>query len=318
MRGPRGSEEAGRRLRRGALGASLALAVDGLVGDEHLRPHPVALFGRAMDRLERQLWEDSALPGARYAATGVLAAVAAGAVLERLPGGALAAGYVSVAGRGLWSAALAVAEALEAGDLMVARRLLPALAGRDPERLDRAEIARAVVESVAENTVDGVVAPALWGAFGGAVGAFGYRSVNTLDSMVGYRDARYGRFGWASARLDDAASYLPARATALLVAAVRPAAAAEVWRSVRRDAPAHPSPNAGVSEASFAAALGLRLGGTNSYRGRAEHRALLGAPGGRPPAVSDVRRAVALSRDVTIALGVLLALAGAAPARRRA
>ncbi len=200
-----------------------------------------------------------------------------------------------------------MADALEAGDLEAARRWLPRLVGRDVRRLDAAGMARAVIESVAENTSDGIVAPALYAAVGGARGTLAYRAVNTLDSMVGHRDARYRRFGWASARADDAANLVPARVTALLVAAVRPKAAGAVWRAVRRDAGAHPSPNAGVVEAAFAAALGLRLGGTNHYRGRAEERPFLGPPDGRVPQVEDIARAIRCSRHVTTALFVLLA-----------
>jgi adenosylcobinamide-phosphate synthase len=200
-----------------------------------------------------------------------------------------------------------VAAALEDGDRDLARTRLPALVGRDPAELDEKEVVRAAVESVAENTVDAVVAPALWAAGLGARGALGYRAVNTLDAMVGHRSDRYERYGWASARLDDAASWGPARVTALLVAVVRPRTAAAVWRAVRDDAPAHPSPNAGVAEAAFAAALGLRLGGENRYGDRVELRPALGD--GRPPEVEDVGRAVRLSADVTWALAAALAAA---------
>ena len=171
-------------------------------------------------------------------------------------------------------------------------------------RCDEPEIARAVVESVAENTVDAVVAPALWAAAAGAPGVFAYRAVNTLDAMVGHRSSRYEHFGWASARLDDIAGLVPARVTAGLVIAVRPGAASRVARAVREDAPAHPSPNAGIAEAAFAAALGLRLGGANRYGDRIELRATLGD--GRTPRPGDIRAAVRLSRDVTGALVALL------------
>ena len=213
-------------------------------------------------------------------------------------------------------AAAGVALPLAAGDLAAARRRLPALVGRDPTALDGPEIARAVVESLADNTVDAVVAPCLWAVAAGAPGALAYRAVNTLDAMVGHRSERYRNFGWASARLDDLAGWVPARLTAALVAAVRPGRARAVWRTVRADAPSHPSPNAGVAEAAWAAALGVRLGGTNRYGGRVEVRPRLGA--GPPPSAADIARAAALSRDVTVALGVLLggpavaaALAGA-------
>jgi adenosylcobinamide-phosphate synthase len=163
---------------------------------------------------------------------------------------------------------------------------------------------------VAENTVDAVVAPAFWGAVGGAPGALGYRAANTLDSMVGHRSHRYANFGWASARLDDVLAWLPARLTAALVVLVRPRSARAVWVAVRDQAPAHPSPNGGVAEAAFAAALGVRLGGTNRYGDRLEERAALGT--GRLPAVDDIGAAVRLSRDVSAALAAGLALMGCA------
>ena len=201
------------------------------------------------------------------------------------------------------------------GELERARALLPTLVGRSPVGLDSGELARAVVESVAENTVDAIVAPVFWTLLGGAPAVFGYRALNTLDAMVGHRSLRYARFGWASARADDVAAWVPARITALpCVAAVRPWRGAAIWKAVRTQAPAHPSPNAGVAEAAFAAALGISLGGTNDYEGRIEHRPVLGA--GRGAHHSDIYRARRLSRDVTIALGAAcLVLAGAG--RRR-
>ncbi len=180
--------------------------------------------------------------------------------------------------------------------------------GRDPAGLDEKEVARATVESVAENTVDAVVSPAVWAVVGGARGALGYRAVNTLDAMVGRRCDRYRRYGWASARLDDVAAFLPARMTAGLVMAVRPHEAPAVWRAVRDGAWRHPSPNAGVAEAAFAGALGLRLGGPNRYGERVELRPALGS--GRSPERGDIARAVRLSRDVTLALAAALALMG--------
>jgi adenosylcobinamide-phosphate synthase len=212
--------------------------------------------------------------------------------------------YVAVAGKALAAAAENVAVPLRAGDLAASRQVLPALVGRDPSRLDGQEISRAVVESVAENTVDAIVAPVFWATVAGAPGVLAYRALNTLDAMVGHRSPRYARFGWASARADDFAAWVPARVTALLVAAVRPASATRIWMAVHTQAPSHPSPNAGVAEASFAAALGLRLGGRNRYGHGTEVRPALGD--GRPPEVGDIERARALSRDVTIALGALV------------
>ena len=201
------------------------------------------------------------------------------------------------------------------GRLDLARARLPALVGRDPAGLDEAEIARAVVESVAENTVDAVVAPALWAAVGGAPRALGYRAVNTLDAMVGHRSPRYARFGWASARADDVADWVPARVTAALVVAVRPGSAARVGRAVRDDAPAHPSPNAGVAEAAFAAALGLRLGGANRYGDRVEVRPASGR-GGRPRPATSRRARAAEPATSALALAGGLAAVGVGGRRR--
>jgi adenosylcobinamide-phosphate synthase len=211
--------------------------------------------------------------------------------------------YVAVAARALHAAASQVAISLEDGDLDAARARLPALVGRDPAGLDAAEVTRAVVESVAENTVDAVIAPAWWAALAGPAGVLAYRAVNTLDAMVGHRSPRYARFGWAAARADDLAGWVPARLTAVLVAAVRPRTLPSVLTAVRDQAPAHPSPNAGVAEAAFGAALGVRLGGTNVYDGRAERRGALGT--GPPPRVADIPRAVRLSRDVTAAAAII-------------
>ncbi|HMF83981.1 MAG TPA: adenosylcobinamide-phosphate synthase CbiB [Acidimicrobiia bacterium] len=283
-----------------SLGAAAGVMADHLLGEPPAVAHPVAGFGTVMRRLEAQLYRDTRDAGAAHAALGIGLAVAAGAAL----GSPAAAAYVAVAGRALAGAALGVEAALGRGDLKAARATLPALVGRDPSRLDESEIARAVVESVAENTVDAVVAPALWAAAAGAPGVFAYRAVNTLDAMVGHRSSRYEQFGWASARLDDVAGLIPARVTAVLVAAVRPRAVARVARTTRNDASAHPSPNAGIAEAAFAAALGVRLGGTNRYGDRTEQRPPLGD--GRTPEPGDIRAAVRLSRDVTGALVTVL------------
>ncbi|MFN2608989.1 MAG: adenosylcobinamide-phosphate synthase CbiB [Acidimicrobiales bacterium] len=299
---------------RRALGAAAGVLADRLVGEPPAAAHPVVALGGAMGALEAALWRDDRGPGVGYAAAGLGLGAAAGAAV----GSTAAATTLAVGGRALVRAAGAVGRALDAGDLDAARALLPALVGRDPAGLDEKDMARAVVESVAENTVDAVVAPALWGAAAGAPGALGYRAVNTLDALVGHRCTRYRRFGWASARLDDAAGWVPARVTAALVVAVRPRSGPGVWRAVRRDAPRHPSPNAGVAEAAFAAALGLRLGGPSSYAGRIELRPSLG--NGRPAEPADIPRAVALATDVSLAIVAALAgggVAGRAAARAR-
>jgi adenosylcobinamide-phosphate synthase len=286
------------------LAVAAGLAVDRLLGEPPSSVHPVAAFGRVMGALEQRLYRPTTVRGATYATAGTLLGVLAGRAVRST----VTATATASAGRSLADAAALIGGALDRHDLDEARRLLPTLVGRDPSTLDEAAIARAVVESVAENTVDAIVAPACWALVAGAPGALGHRAVNTMDAMVGYRNDRYARFGTAAARLDDVAAFVPARVTALLVAAARPSAASDVWRVVRRDASAHPSPNAGVAEAAFAAALGIRLGGENRYGDRVEVRATLGD--GRPVAPSDIARAVRLSQDCTLVLGGVLVSVG--------
>lgn len=282
------------------VSVAAGLLADRLLGEPPDELHPVAAFGRTMQAVERRLHRDSRAAGIAHAATGL----ALGALAGRTVRSRAVATYVAVAGRMLGTTAGEIHDALAAGDLAEARARLPMLVGRDPSGMDEGEVARAVVESVAENTVDAVVAPALWAAVAGAPGVLAHRAVNTMDAMVGHRSPRYERYGWAAARLDDAMAWVPARATAALVAAVRPRSAGDVRRLVRRDAPAHPSPNSGVAEAAFAAALGVRLGGMVRYGDRIEDRPRLGD--GRSVVPDDIPAAVRLSRDVTVALGALL------------
>jgi adenosylcobinamide-phosphate synthase len=298
------------RLGRGVRPMAVAAGImtDRLLGEPPASVHPVAAFGRVMEAAEARWYSDRRSRGLLYAGGGVGAAALLGWMVERASprtraAAVVATTYLTVAGRALSRAAAEVGDALTADDLARARRLLPSLVGRDPSALDAAGVARAVVESVAENTVDAVVAPAVWALAGGAPAVLAYRAVNTLDAMVGHRSSRYQRFGWAAARADDVMGWVPARLTAFLVILVRPRRAAAVRAAVRRQAPLHPSPNAGVAEAAFAAALGLRLGGINDYGGRLEHRPPLGT--GRPPTGPDIQRACTLSRDVTLALTAL-------------
>jgi adenosylcobinamide-phosphate synthase len=286
------------------LGAAAGLLLDRVLEEPADDLHPVALFGRVMNRVERNLYAQRRDVGAAHAAVGAGIGIGAGVLVRSTT----IATTLAVAGHALGRTAEKIGVALEAGDLESARMLLPSLVGRDPSCLDAEEMARAVLESVAENTVDAVVAPTLWGAVAGASGSLGYRAINTLDSMVGHRSARYEDYGWASARLDDAGTWVPARVTAALVALVRPARAENIWRAVRTQAPAHPSPNAGVAEAAFAAALEVRLGGLNRYGDRDELRAPLGT--GRAPEPADIERAVRLSRDVCTALACILGVIG--------
>lgn len=293
------------RLARRAFAAGAGLLADRALGEPPVDPHPLAVFGRAMTAIEGVLYADDRAAGVVHAAAGIGIGAGAGCVV----GSTAVATYLAVGGNALHAAAQDVAEPLALGDLAAARDRLPALVGRDPSTLDAHEIARAVVESVAENTTDAVVAPVCWAVLAGAPGALGYRAANTLDAMVGYRSERYARYGWASARLDDLANWVPGRLTAVLVAAARPAHAASILTTVRRDASAHPSPNAGVAEAAFAAALGLTLGGTNRYGDRVEHRAELGD--GRPPEAGDIAAAVRLADDIALLLAVGLVAGGA-------
>jgi adenosylcobinamide-phosphate synthase len=228
--------------------------------------------------------------------------------------------FVTVGGTTLIRTGGRMADLLAAGDIDAARRLLPSLCGRDPAVLDAAGLTRAALESVAENTSDAQVAPLLWAACGGIPAVLVYRGANTLDAMIGNRSPRYIRFGWAAARFDDVANYLAARATAVLVAVCAPivggspTAALRAWR---RDAARHPSPNAGVVEAAFAGALGVRLGGPTQYAYDLEIRPTLGD--GPPPQVLDLARAVTLSRAVQIAaVGSAIALSAAGRSGRRA
>lgn len=296
-----------------AYGAAAGLLGDLLLGDPR-RGHPVAAFGRAAAAVERVLWRDDRARGALHTAVCAGGAVALGAVAARAvrtsPAASLAltgaATWAVVGGTSLAREARAVGRALEAGDIEGARARLPHLCGRDPQALDADGIARAVVESVAENTSDAVVGALVWGTVGGVPGLLGFRAVNTLDAMVGHRSPKYLRYGWASARLDDVAGWPGARLTAVLatLAGGDPRGAVRAWRA---DAAAHPSPNAGPVEASFAGALGVRLGGTLSYGGRVEHRPVLNG-NGRAVGIHDVERTVRLSKRVSwLALGVCVA-----------
>ncbi|OIJ66135.1 cobalamin biosynthesis protein [Streptomyces mangrovisoli] len=303
-----------------AYGAAAGLLGDLLLGDPR-RGHPVAAFGRAAGAVERLLWHDHRGWGALHTAVLTGGAVALGAAAARavrpFPAASVAltagATWAVVGATSLAREARLIEDALTAGDIEAARARLPHLCGRDPQALDADGIARAVVESVAENTSDAVVGALVWGAAAGVPGLLGFRAVNTLDAMVGHRSPRHRRFGWAAARLDDLAGWPGARLTAVLAAAAGddPRGAVRAWRA---DAHRHPSPNAGPVEASFAGALGVRLGGTLSYGGRVEHRPALNC-GGRPVVATDIERAVRLSRRVgalALAAGVTGRLAARA------
>ncbi|GAA4688726.1 cobalamin biosynthesis protein [Nocardioides nanhaiensis] len=304
-----------------AAGLLLGALLDRVVPDPR-RGHPVALFGSLAQALERRAHASSRLRGA--AAVGLLVGGAGliGVVGERcsrgrpLLGTMVTAGatWVVLGGASLEREARAVAELLEGDDLPGARQRLTHLVGRTTSELSEGEVSRAVLESLAENTSDAVVAPLVWGAVAGVPGLLAYRAANTLDAMWGHRSARYEQFGWAAARLDDVLNLPGSRLTALLAVGLGPDHRG-AWQAWRRDAPGHPSPNAGPVEAAFAGALGVRLGGVTVYGSRVEHRPLLGS--GRAPAVADVRQMVALARRVDVGAVLLSAAVDLARAPRR-
>lgn len=319
---PQSHSERRRRAHARAVGLGVGWLIDRAVGDPQ-KGHPVALFGRLAVRLEKAAYADSRFAGAFYSGL-LIGAVSGGAALvqrhTRGPVGTAAATAVAtwavLGGRSLAREGDVMAELLDHDDVAGARLRLSHLCSRDARQLSRAELARATVESLAENTSDAVVAPLFWGAVAGLPGLLGYRATNTLDAMVGYRSDRYVRFGWAPARLDDVLNLVPARVAAALAVGLAPVVGGSMWEALtawREDAPAHPSPNAGPVEAAFAGALGVTLGGTNVYEGDVEHRGRLGE--GRDVVAADVKRTARLSQAVGAA-SVILAASGAVVAGR--
>ncbi len=308
--------------------ALLALLIELIVGypDRLLRAigHPVTWIGRLITILDRALNHES-MSDAKRRAAGAVALIAIigipafiGHLVERgfllLPLGIVFAAIAAstlVAQRSLREHVARVAAALERDGLAGGRAAVAHIVGRDPEALDEAGVARAAIESLAENFSDGVVAPALWLAIGGLAGGLAYKAINTADSMIGHRTPRYDAFGWAAARLDDLVNLPASRLSAVLIvtaAAVSPgASAANAWSCVLRDAPRHRSPNAGYPEAAIAGALGLALAGPRAYGGVLIEDAIMGA-GRRRATVADIRAALALYQRADAMLIGLLAL----------
>ncbi|WNG85696.1 cobalamin biosynthesis protein [Mycobacterium sp. ITM-2016-00317] len=307
------------------IGLVAGVMADAVFGDPR-RGHPVALFGSGAAALERRTYADSRDAGVLHTAALLVAAGAGGAAVERLArrrggwaeaGCMAAATFAAAGGTTLSRTGEQMAGLLAAGDVDGARALLPSLCGRDPSVLDTAGLTRAALESIAENTADAQIGPLVWGALAGTPGVLVYRAANTLDAMIGNRSPRYARFGWAAARFDDLVNLVPARVTGLLVVVCAPVVGgspAAAWRAWRRDAAKHPSPNAGVAEASFAGALGVRLGGPTQYAHELEIRPTLGD--GRDPDVDDLARAVRLSRAVQV-LAAAVAVSVACRSGRR-
>ncbi|MBB6349855.1 cobalamin biosynthesis protein [Nonomuraea muscovyensis] len=307
------------RARSRAAGVAAGVLLDALIADPRAG-HPVALFGRAAAGVERRLYGDARPNGVLHVLVCVGGATGIGLAAERVrhpvAHAALtaAATWAVLGGTTLAREGAYLAGALEGGDLARARARLPHLCGRDPSALEAPELARATVESLAENTSDAVVAPLFWGALAGVPGLLAYRAINTLDAMVGHRSPRYERFGWAAARLDDVANFVPAQITGLLTVAAAPDRR-RALAVLARDGHRHPSPNAGRCEAAFAGALDVTLGGVNVYAGRTEHRPEMGD--GRKPEVRDIRRAVRLTRVVSLAAAGLAVAAAWSLGRRR-
>jgi adenosylcobinamide-phosphate synthase len=284
--------------------------------------HPVTWIGRLIAWLDRALNRETAAPQARRTAgvaallillviVGTIAVLVQSALL-RLPFGILAAAILAstlVAQRSLYRHVADVAAALENGGLAAGREAVAHIVGRDTDTLDAAGVARAAIESLAENFSDAIVAPVFWMAIGGLPGASLYKAINTADSMIGHRTPRHRAFGLAAARLDDLVNLPASRLSALLLIAAaalnKNASPGAAWRAVRRDAPRHRSPNAGYPEAAMAGALGLSLAGPRVYGGALVEDAFMGE-GRREAQTTDIRRALSLYRIADVILLVLL------------
>jgi adenosylcobinamide-phosphate synthase len=303
----------------------VAASLDVAAGDPRWFPHPVRGMGTVIRWCDEHIRKVSSHPYV-LRATGVVLALGLPLFVFVLSREALAMAdgigwwlgsllsiglaWTTLAGRDLWDHVQAVSEQLDRGNLPEARRAVGMIVGRDTDRLSQEEIARATIETVAESTSDGIIAPLFYLALGGAPLALAYKALNTLDSMIGHNDEHYIDFGWASARLDDVANWIPARLSAIFIimtAAVvlgEPARVKRGWQVLWRDGSRHPSPNSGRPESALAGSLGVQLGGINFYHGVPNDRSLLGK-GGRQPISSDIKTASRVMVGVSL-LGVLL------------
>jgi adenosylcobinamide-phosphate synthase len=262
---------------------TLGAILDLTIGDPRWLPHPVQGVGLLVRGLENAMRRISQGRLAGLVLVIIVVASVAGFVAATLHWGGFPVAvywiFSCIAVRSLDDHAFQVIAALSRGNVEQARALVSQIVGRDTRELSGTEITRAVFETVAENMSDGIVAPLFFLALLGIPGMVAYKAINTMDSMVGYKNERYIRFGWAAARLDDVANYIPARITAGLI--VLAAAMLRLrWRAaltvIRRDAHLQPSPNAGYPEAALAGALGVRLGGLNYYFGHPVQKPFLG------------------------------------------
>lgn len=273
-----------------------AFALDLLAGDPRWLPHPVRLMGAAITLGERTLRRRTRSTRNEFYGGGLLSLlviatsyISTRSMLARTKKRErtrlalmleVALAWTTLAVRSLLTEARDVLDALETSDIHLARRRLAMIVGRDTQHLDENEIARAVIETVAESLCDGIFAPLFYLTLGGVPLAFAYKAVNTLDSMIGHRESPYLYFGRVAARTDDVANYLPARLSALALtgaALIAGADARSAWRVWQRDGDKHPSPNAGQPEAAMAGALNVRLGGVNYYDGAPHHKQHLGS-----------------------------------------
>ena len=302
----------------------VAMAMDALLGwpdrlFARIR-HPVVWLGRLVAALDAHVNRESDPLAARrvggIAAALIVILLAAGiglAVRRLMPSGltgAVLTGIVAwpfIAFRSLYDHVAAVRDPLRAGDVDAARKAVSMIVGRDPDKLDEAGIARAAIESLAENASDGIVAPVFWGVLFGLPGIIGYKAVNTLDSMIGHRSPRHEAFGWAAARIDDIANFIPARLTGLLFALLAGSKRSQAMACMRKDARQHRSPNAGWPEAAMAGALGVRLCGPRSYHGELADEPWLNGRA-RDAAAVDITRGLELYVGAMFALALVLAI----------
>ena len=305
---------------------ALAYLADLAFGDPQWLPHPTRWIGHWINSAERIFYDGTASPklqrlgGCAFWLTvmaGVFIAamflIELSAYLNTVLAQAVSIwlAYTTLATRNLHQESSRVVEALRRGDLVVARERLAMIVSRDTGGLEERDILRAVVETVAENISDGIIAPLVYLALGGPIWALLYKAVNTMDSMVGYQNDRYHYFGWCAARVDDLANWVPARLSGLILIVASACLKLDwrgAWRVMRRDAQKMKSPNAGYPEAAAAGALGVQLGGTNIYFGRAVEKPTLGDA--RMPMTLDTYRLMVCLMYLTSGVAFMLALGG--------
>ncbi|HAJ33482.1 MAG TPA: cobalamin biosynthesis protein CobD [Candidatus Atribacteria bacterium] len=294
-----------------------AYLLDLVIGDPYWLPHPVRIIGKVIEYLERALRKNNQNQRTEKIKGIILTVITVGLSYFTIyffiyVGGIISPGlkfafssffiFTTLSTKNLGEEAFSVYRALEEDNLELARERVSRIVGRDTNNLDKEEIVRATVETVAENTVDGIISPLFYAVLGGAPLAMAYKVVNTLDSMVGYKNEKYLQFGWFSAKLDDLVNYIPARISVLLI----PVASILVrqrglmaLRIIPRDGKKSPSPNAGIPEAGFAGSLGIQLGGANFYQGAKEYRPILGDKL-KEISPKDILKAIRLSYAVSI------------------